>query len=72
MVVYSDGVTETWSPEGEEFGEERLTELVLRGKPLDAEGLQQSVLREIEQFEQGARATDDRTMIVLRRLEDAP
>jgi serine phosphatase RsbU (regulator of sigma subunit)/pSer/pThr/pTyr-binding forkhead associated (FHA) protein len=72
LVVYSDGVTETWSPEGEEFGEERLTELVLRGKPLDAEGLQQSVLREIEQFEQGARATDDRTLVVLRRLEDAP
>jgi serine phosphatase RsbU (regulator of sigma subunit) len=68
LVVYSDGVTETWSPEGEEFGEERLTELLLRGLPLDAEGLQQSVLREIEEFEKGARATDDRTLIVLRRL----
>ena len=32
LVAYSDGVTETWSPEDEEFGEEKLTALVV-GEP---------------------------------------
>jgi sigma-B regulation protein RsbU (phosphoserine phosphatase) len=67
LVVYSDGVTETWDPEGEEFGEESLIPLAVRGRTLDAEALQNAILREIETFEAGARATDDRTIVVLKR-----
>jgi serine phosphatase RsbU (regulator of sigma subunit) len=67
LVVYSDGVTETWDPDGEEFGEESLIPLAVRNRALDAEGIQNVILREIERFEAGARATDDRTIVVLRR-----
>ena len=67
LVIYSDGVTETWDPDGEEFGEESLIPLVVRSRTLDAESLQNAILREIERFEAGARATDDRTIVVLRR-----
>jgi sigma-B regulation protein RsbU (phosphoserine phosphatase) len=67
LVMYSDGVTETWDPDGEEFGEESLIPLVVRSRTLDAESLQNAILREIERFEAGARATDDRTIVVLRR-----
>jgi sigma-B regulation protein RsbU (phosphoserine phosphatase) len=67
LVVYSDGVTETWDPDGEEFGEEGLIPLAVRNRTLDAESLQNAILREIERFEAGARATDDRTIVVLRR-----
>jgi len=67
LVVYSDGVTETWDPDGEEFGEESLIPLAVKSRTLDAEGLQNAILREIERFEAGARATDDRTIVVLRR-----
>lgn len=67
LVVYSDGVTETWSPQGEEFGEESLMALAVRSRTLDADSLQNAVLREIERFEAGARATDDRTLVILKR-----
>jgi sigma-B regulation protein RsbU (phosphoserine phosphatase) len=67
LVVYSDGVTETWDPDGEEFGEESLIPLVVRNRAIGAEALQNVILREIERFEAGARATDDRTIVVLRR-----
>lgn len=67
LVIYSDGVTETWDPDGEEFGEEGLVPLVVRSRALGAEALQNAILREIEAFEAGARATDDRTIVVLKR-----
>jgi phosphoserine phosphatase RsbU/P len=67
LVVYSDGVTETWDPDGEEFGEESLVALAVRNRALGAEELQDSIMREIERFEAGARATDDRTIVVLKR-----
>ncbi len=70
LLVYSDGVTETWSPEDEEFGEERLIALIAENRGLEAAQLQELVLRELERFEKGARATDDRTLVVLKRLEE--
>lgn len=69
LVVYSDGVTETWSPEGEEFGEEKLERVVVANRRLEAQRLQEAVLREVERFEKGARAPDDRTLLVLQRVE---
>ncbi len=67
LVIYSDGVTETWDPDGEEFGEESLVPLAVRSRGLDAEGIQAAILREIDRFGAGARATDDRTIVVLKR-----
>jgi serine phosphatase RsbU (regulator of sigma subunit)/pSer/pThr/pTyr-binding forkhead associated (FHA) protein len=69
LLVYSDGVTETWNPEGDEFGEENLIRVAVRDRALDAETLQETILREIESFEAGARAYDDRTVVVLKRKE---
>jgi sigma-B regulation protein RsbU (phosphoserine phosphatase) len=67
LVVYSDGVTETWDPDGEEFGEDKLIAFAVSGRANGAEAVQRAILREIERFEQGARATDDRTLVVLKR-----
>jgi sigma-B regulation protein RsbU (phosphoserine phosphatase) len=70
LLIYSDGVTETWDPDGDEFGEERLEALAVRSRELDAESLQNAILREIEAFEVGARATDDRTIVILKRVRE--
>ena len=67
LLAYSDGVTETWSPEGDEFGEDKLSALAVDRRRLAPQALQDEILREIERFEAGARATDDRTLVVLRR-----
>jgi phosphoserine phosphatase RsbU/P len=67
LLIFSDGVTETWSIKGDEFGDQRLGEVAVRGRGLDAAGLQTEILRELEVFEAGTKATDDRTLIVLKR-----
>ncbi len=67
LLVFSDGVTETWNPQGDEFGEDGLTKLALRSGGLDAASLQDEILRGLDKFAAGAKATDDRTLIVLKR-----
>jgi len=68
LIIYSDGVSETWSPEGEEYGDERVAEIVKRGRGLDARALEAEVLRQLESFSGGSKPTDDRTLIVLKRV----
>jgi sigma-B regulation protein RsbU (phosphoserine phosphatase) len=68
LVVFSDGVTETWAPTGEEFGDEGLARICKGGRGLEAATLQQEILKELDRFAAGAMATDDRTLIVLKRL----
>lgn len=67
LLVFSDGVTETWSAADEEFGEQRLADLVVRNRHLGAEALEAEVLKELELFAAGTKSTDDRTLIVLKR-----
>lgn len=67
LLIFSDGVTESWSEEGEEYGEERLAELAKTRRELSAEALQEAILEDLERFESGGPATDDRTLIVLKR-----
>jgi serine phosphatase RsbU (regulator of sigma subunit) len=67
LVVFSDGVTETWNRDDVEFGDARLAELIRRGRDLDAGALQGEILRELDRFSEGTKATDDRTLIVIKR-----
>jgi serine phosphatase RsbU (regulator of sigma subunit)/pSer/pThr/pTyr-binding forkhead associated (FHA) protein len=67
LVVFSDGVTETWNRQDEEFGDVRLADLIRQRRDLDAAGLEGEILRELDLFSQGTKATDDRTLIVIKR-----
>lgn len=67
LLIFSDGVTETFDPREEEFGDDRLAALAVRGRGLEALALQDEILRELERFSAGTKATDDRTLIVLKR-----
>lgn len=64
VVFFTDGVTETSGPEGEEFGEERLLRLLKEHRKMDAKGLQQKILDAIARFGRGNRH-DDATLIVM-------
>ncbi len=67
LLLYTDGVTEALSPQGEQFGEKRLMDIVrpLSGRP--AHGIQQAVLGELERFTRGEVFQDDVTLLILRR-----
>jgi serine phosphatase RsbU (regulator of sigma subunit) len=66
LVVFTDGISESWGADGEEFGEERLGELVRKKAKLSASELMNTIQKEVDSFSTG-RATDDRTLIVIKR-----
>jgi sigma-B regulation protein RsbU (phosphoserine phosphatase) len=68
LVLFSDGVTEAANPRGEEFGEQRLAELVasLHGRP-SAE-IVEAVHAAVGSYTEGAPAADDITVVVARRV----
>src|SRR5262249_11252829 len=67
LVVFCAGITETWSPQEQECGEEGLLAVARRSREWDAKAIENEILRELESFAAGGPATDDRTLIVLKR-----
>lgn len=67
LVLYSDGVTEAQSPAGDQFGEDQLIASLNRATALDAKALIGAVLADLVNFKHGAPATDDVTLLAIRR-----
>ncbi len=68
VVLFTDGVTEACSPEGEEFGEARLLSLLEDYRGLSADELQAKILAVVAEFS-GGRWQDDATLLVLAVCE---
>ncbi|MGH9593208.1 MAG: PP2C family protein-serine/threonine phosphatase, partial [Bryobacteraceae bacterium] len=68
LVLFSDGVTEAPDPQDQEFGEERLANLVatLRNRP--AREIVEEIHKAVHTFTQGAPPADDITVLIARRL----
>ena len=64
LVLFTDGVTEVSNVAGEEFGEERLVNVVLENRHLSAGELQEKILAEVAKFS-GGRFEDDATLVVV-------
>ncbi len=68
VLLYTDGVTEAFSPKGELFGEARLIETI-QAQPLSsADGLLLAIEASLEDFRDSVPLEDDLTMMVIRRL----
>jgi sigma-B regulation protein RsbU (phosphoserine phosphatase) len=67
LFLYTDGLNEAADPTEEEFGMDRLRALFEREHDSACGEIPHRVIREVTQFERGARATDDKTIVVLRR-----
>jgi sigma-B regulation protein RsbU (phosphoserine phosphatase) len=63
LVLFTDGITEIANATGEEFGEERLMELLRANRALDAEAIEKRVMAAIAEFS-GGNFQDDATLIV--------
>lgn len=71
LVLYSDGVTETTDPQGQEFGIDRLAELLVAHRELPLEELWEHVERELSLYSQSSVPSDDRTLVIVRRENTA-
>jgi serine phosphatase RsbU (regulator of sigma subunit) len=65
IILYTDGVTETHNPRGEQFGEHRIDE-VLAHCGMDSAELTRTLVNAVSNFAEGVPAHDDRTVVVLR------
>jgi serine phosphatase RsbU (regulator of sigma subunit) len=73
LVFYTDGVTEAQNPLGEEFGTQRLSEVVRRGSSGSAEGLVSDIIRSAANFCSEAGFSDDVTVVVVKcNFEGSP
>ena len=66
LVAYTDGVVEQENKEAEEYGTERLTELVKDQKYESMEDLNAQILKSVDQFRGPKGLVDDITLIALR------
>jgi serine phosphatase RsbU (regulator of sigma subunit)/pSer/pThr/pTyr-binding forkhead associated (FHA) protein len=71
LVAYSDGVTESQSPSGEEFGTVRLQEVVARNLNRSAAGIRDKIEAALSTFAQGTPAGDDITLLIVKRETEA-
>jgi serine phosphatase RsbU (regulator of sigma subunit) len=68
LVLYTDGITEAADPEDEEYGEERLLEVGLSNRNASLDELAEAIEKDVEAHAQGVPFTDDRTLVIMRRL----
>jgi serine phosphatase RsbU (regulator of sigma subunit) len=70
LVLYTDGYTEAINPQSEEFGSDRLARscAALQGEALEV--IAQGLEREVDAFCGASPATDDRTLVMVRRKVD--
>jgi sigma-B regulation protein RsbU (phosphoserine phosphatase) len=67
LVVYSDGVSEAANLKGEEFGMERLSQVISNNLAASASGLRDKVESSLSSFTQTAPAGDDITLVIVKK-----
>lgn len=70
IVIFSDGITESFSPSGELFGEPRLLELVRKHGRGSMDDLHDAIITAVKEFQEDSIPMDDQTLLVIRRMDD--
>jgi serine phosphatase RsbU (regulator of sigma subunit) len=70
LVVYSDGITESVNMLDEEFGEERLIEVVQKNLRHTASKIRDRIDEALSRFVGTAAPVDDMTLLIVKRAED--
>lgn len=66
LVLYTDGVTETMNRSRQEYGEQRLVEVLRRHRFGDPQKIVDAILADLNGFRNGVSQQDDQTMLVLK------
>jgi len=70
VLFYTDGITETMNAVREEFGEQRLADLIVRHRRRDAREVVRSVVEELSSFQSSASMQDDKTLLLLKLVDE--
>jgi serine phosphatase RsbU (regulator of sigma subunit) len=66
LIIFSDGVSEALSAQGEEYGESRIVDCVARNAGVEPQQLLEALFADVREFAHGAAQSDDITAMVLR------
>jgi sigma-B regulation protein RsbU (phosphoserine phosphatase) len=67
LVLYTDGITEAFSPEGDIYGEGHLRAAILAAGDSSAQGVLNAIDSSVDGFTSGEPLSDDRTLVIVRR-----
>ena len=65
-IVYTDGLNEAENPQQEQFGDDRLLEVLRRTNFENAQQVIESLKQEVEAYRNGAEPNDDFTMMCVK------
>lgn len=68
LIFYTDGVTESFSPAGETFGEQRLRAILAQAPKSSPAVFLEFIREQLTAFREGTPPSDDLTLVVLHRL----
>ena len=68
LVLYTDGITEALDAAGTSFGKNRLGHIINQSREKSPQDLADGVFTELDRFRNGARQTDDETVVVFDRI----
>ncbi|QNF33899.1 SpoIIE family protein phosphatase [Adhaeribacter swui] len=71
MIIYTDGIVEARSANQDEYGEERLRDMLSRHYHLEADDIKAAIINDLNQFS-GELIHDDQTLIVIKFRNDQP
>jgi len=67
VLIYSDGITECMNEDDDEFGEDRLKEVLVANSDRSAHDIGEAIVRAADDFREEAPSSDDITLVVLKR-----
>ncbi len=69
LVIYSDGVTDSADSDFNNYGEDRLNNLLKKIKHLSPKEITYSILDDVIQFSKNGQYSDDKTIVVIKRIK---
>ncbi|NIO29112.1 MAG: SpoIIE family protein phosphatase [Candidatus Latescibacteria bacterium] len=69
LVIFSDGITEAGNEEDEQFGDQKLVDLVRKHRSESASGLIEKIVEAVREHTDKAQQMDDITIVVVRRTD---
>ena len=70
LVLYTDGVTEAFNSEDQMYGEERMIRVLEKARSHKAHNVVNVLVKDLEDFRDGAALSDDTTILTIYRLPD--
>lgn len=66
LAAFTDGLIEARSPDGEEFGEERLIQVLIENARLGAAAIERQILRAVKEWTNDSEQEDDLTLVIFK------